>query len=75
MPDSVARTGNLDIDPWKVRGDKWNGVAAALGASGPGPAEVSQLQAALVAPHSYVCGAEPPTMRTLGAGGSAPWAP
>ena len=45
----LPRTGNIDIDPGKVPGQRWIGWLLHPAHPYGGPAEVNQLQAALVA--------------------------
>jgi hypothetical protein len=59
----VARTGNLDIDPVKAARLEVEWWRLHRVHQYRGPADVSQLEAALVALYSYVYGAEPSTMQ------------
>jgi hypothetical protein len=59
----VARTGNLDIDPVKAARLEVEWWRLHRVHQYRGPADVSQLEAALVALYSYVYGAQPSTMQ------------
>jgi hypothetical protein len=59
----VARTGNLDIDPVKAARLEVEWWRLHRVHQYGGPADVSQLEGALVALYSYVYGAEPSTMQ------------
>jgi hypothetical protein len=59
----VAKTGNLDIDPTQAARLEVEWWRLHRAHQYHGPADVAQLQAALVALYSYVYGAEPSTMK------------
>jgi|BarGraIncu00222A_1022003.scaffolds.fasta_scaffold33506_2 hypothetical protein len=59
----VAKTGRLDIDPVKAAGLEVEWWRLHRVHQYRGPADVSQLEAALVALYSYVYGAQPSTMQ------------